>query len=56
MIWRKRNKEQERFYLLPGMGGRASRRKHKVFLVWSIVAGLTVSILFAVALFFLNRR
>jgi hypothetical protein len=38
-----RDKERERFYLLPGMGGRAYRRKRNLILVWSIVAGLLVS-------------
>jgi hypothetical protein len=55
MIWPKRNKEKERFYLLPGQGGRALRRKNRVFLAWSIAAGLMVSLLMAVILYFVNR-
>jgi len=50
-----RDKEKERFYLLPGMGGRASRRKHKIFLLWSIAAGLVTSGLVAFILYFLSK-
>jgi hypothetical protein len=55
-MWPKRNKERERFYLLPGQGGRAMRRKHKVFLAWSIAAGLVVSACVAIALYIVNTR
>jgi hypothetical protein len=49
-------KEQERFYLLPGMGGRALRRKRKVMLQWSIVAGLLVSAIVAGILYLLYEK
>jgi hypothetical protein len=49
-----RDKERERFYLLPGMGGRALRRKRKVILQWSIVAGVLVSLLVAGLLYWLS--
>lgn len=55
MVWGRRNKEQERYYLFAGMGGEPSRRKRKVYLAWSIVAGLTVSMAFAIVLFLVNR-
>jgi hypothetical protein len=51
-----KNKERERFYLLPGMGGRAYRRKRNMFLAWAIVAGLFVSVIVAGLLYFLARR
>jgi putative exporter of polyketide antibiotics len=51
-----RNKERERFYLLPGMGGSALRRKRKVMLQWSIVAGLLVSAIVASLLYLLYDR
>jgi hypothetical protein len=54
MFWTKRNKEKERFYLLAGMGGRAFRRKRKIFLAWSIAFGLMVSSIVAVALYYTN--
>ena len=55
MIWPKRNKEPERYYLFAGMGGRAARHKHRVILVWAIAAGLVVSSLVGVALYFVNK-
>jgi hypothetical protein len=51
-----RNRERERFYLLPGMGGRAYRRKRRMFLYWAIVAGLFVSAIVAGLLYWLARR
>ena len=49
-----RDKEKDRFYLLPGMGGRALRRKRKVILKWSIAAGLVASLLVAGLLYWLS--
>ncbi len=49
-----KEREQRRFYLLPGMGGRALRRKQRLILRWSLVAGLVVSIVLAVLLYLLN--
>jgi hypothetical protein len=53
---RPKNKEQERFYLLPGMGGRALRRKRRLILQWSIAAGLFVSGAVAYLLYLLSNR
>lgn len=50
-----KDKERHRFYLLPGMGGRALKRKHKTILRWTIVAGLLVSAVVALMLYFMNR-
>ena len=55
MAWFESNKERERFYLLPGMGGSAARRKHKKILQWSIAAGLVVSMAMAMAMYFFNQ-
>ena len=49
-------KERERFYLLPGMGGSALRRKRKLMLKWSIAAGLLVSGVLAAILYLLYER
>ena len=49
-----RDKEKDRFYLLPGKGGRALRRKRKVILKWSIAAGLLASLLVAGLLYGLS--
>ena len=51
----KRNKEAERFYLLPGQGGQAFRRKQKIILKWSIVVGLIVSALLGALMYYLNK-
>lgn len=50
-----RGKEPERYYLLPGMGGRALRRKRKVILQWSITAGVLVSAVLASLLYWMGR-
>ena len=51
----KADKEPERFYLLPGMGGRAARRKHFYFLKWAIAAALGGSGILALVMYLLNR-
>jgi hypothetical protein len=48
------SKERQRFYLLPGMGGSNLRRKRKVILRWSVVAGLLVAGVLACVLYWLN--
>jgi len=50
------SKERERYYLLPGMGGKAWHRKQRVMLQWSIVAGLFVSVAVAGVLYLLYDR
>jgi hypothetical protein len=54
MGWSEKQREERRFYLLPGMGGRALRRKRRLILRWSIAAGLLVSAALAALLYFLN--
>jgi len=51
-----KDKERERFYLLPGMGGRNLRRKRRLILQWSIVAGLLVSAVLACLLYLISSR
>jgi hypothetical protein len=55
MAWFARDKEKERFYLLPGMGGRNLRRKRTIILRWSIVAGLFTSAALAILLYFISK-
>jgi hypothetical protein len=50
----KRNKETERFYLLPGQGGAAYRRKQKFLLTCAIIVGLAVSAALGALMYFLN--
>ena len=56
MGWFQQDKERERFYLLPGMGGKAMRRKRKLMLQWAIVAGLFVSLVLACLLFWMGSK
>jgi len=56
MPWLERNKERDRFYLLPGMGGRGLRRKRRIILVWSIIAGLLASALLAGILYLMSSQ
>ena len=56
MSWFRRDREKDRFYLLPGMGGRARRRKEMVILRWSIAAGLVVSAVMACILYVISRK
>ncbi len=56
MFWFERDKEQRRFYLLPGMGGRARRQKELRYLRWSLAAALVVSAALAFLLYWIGRR
>ena len=49
------DKERERFYLLPGQGGREARRKHLFFLKLSILIALGLSLILAGLMYLLNR-
>jgi hypothetical protein len=50
------SKERSRYYLLPGMGGRALRKKRKMMLQWSIAAVVCVSALVAGLIYYLYDR
>lgn len=54
MPWLERDKEKDRFYLLPGMGGKALRRKRRMMLWWAIGFGLFVSAVLALLLFLMS--
>ena len=54
MFGRKRNKDENRYYLLPGMG-RANKRKRAVFFRWALVVGVFVSTLIGLFLYYSNR-
>ncbi len=49
------HKERQRFYLLPGMGGRNLMRKRKRIMRWSIAVGLLASGVLAALLYYLSR-
>jgi hypothetical protein len=44
----KSNKPRERFYLLPGQGGKNYVRKQRLLLGWSIAVALVCGMVFAV--------
>jgi hypothetical protein len=51
----RRDKERQRFYLLPGQGGDGYRRKQKLILRWSVIAALFFSAVFSAIIYWLNR-
>jgi hypothetical protein len=54
MSWFRRDKAHQRYYLLPGMGGRSLHRKQMMMLRWSIAVGLVFSALLAGAIYYFN--
>ncbi len=50
-----RDKEKSRFYLLPGQGGRAHRRKQWLIMKWSLFVGLVVAGILAALMVWMNR-
>ncbi len=56
MAWFRRDKDRERFYLLPGMGGRNLRRKRRLILGWSIAAGLLTAAIVGCLLYVMSTR
>ena len=55
MIFRKKEKPRERFYLLPGQGGRNYYRKQRVLLQWAIVVALLGGVVLAAVMWFMSR-
>jgi len=41
----KARRERERYYLFAGMGGRPAQRKHRAYLLASVLVAATVSLL-----------
>ena len=54
MLFRKRDKERDRYYLLPGMGKRLARKKRRVIWIWSLIAAVLVSGILAAVLYWMN--
>jgi hypothetical protein len=55
-FWSREKKENRRFYLLPGMGGRAYYRKQRRLRLIAVAVGALVSALVALGMFLLNNR
>jgi hypothetical protein len=49
-----RDRDKNRFYLLPGQGGRAHRRKQWRILKWSLFVALVVSGVMAGLMYWMN--
>jgi hypothetical protein len=48
-------KEPERYYLLPGQGGKEYRRKRFVMVTWSVVIALILSTVMTALFYYMNR-
>ena len=48
----KKTKERERYYLLPGQGGRNYVRKQRQILAWSVLTGLLLAGTMALAMWY----
>jgi hypothetical protein len=51
----RRDKDTKRYYLLPGQGGKMYRQKQKFILKWSVIAALTVALMLAAVMYFVNQ-
>lgn len=54
MFWSRRNREEHRYYLLPGMG-RSNRRHRRQTHVVAVVVGVLASVILAGLLYWANR-
>ena len=52
-LFKPKNPEEHRYYLLPGMG-KANRRKRAMFLRWAIAVGIFVSLLISTILYLMH--
>lgn len=55
MFGLKSKKPRERFYLLPGQGGRNYRRKQQVFMCWTVSVALVFGLGLAVLMWWFSR-
>jgi hypothetical protein len=55
VLFGNKNKPRERFYLLPGQGGRNYHRKQRFILGWTVVVSLLFGLALALAMWWLAR-
>ncbi len=55
MLWPRKKKPENLYYILPGMT-RSNRRVRRQALVWAVVVALAVAGLLCAALIFIGRR
>lgn len=52
---RHRSEEKERYYLLPGQGGKLYQKKQRQIIIWSICAAIFISSIIVAIMFFTDR-
>jgi len=55
VFFRKKDKPRERFYLLPGQGGRNFHRKQRYIMRWTVSLALLFGAVLAVAMWWLAK-
>jgi hypothetical protein len=55
VFFRKKDKPRERFYLLPGQGGRSYRQKQRFIMRCTLAAALVAGTTLAAALWWMDR-
>ena len=55
VLFGRKNKEPERFYLLPGQGGKNFQRKQKVFLIWTVIVAVIFGGLLSLLMWWFTR-
>ena len=55
VFFRRKNKPRERFYLLPGQGGRNYHRKQQLFRRWAVIVALICGAVMAAVMWWLSR-
>jgi hypothetical protein len=56
VIFSKKKKPKERFYLLPGQGGRNFARKQRRLIGWSVAVSLVFGLIMAALMYWLARH
>ena len=55
MLFGKKNRPRERFYLLPGQGGRNYRRKQQFILRWTVAVAVFFGTVLALVLWWCSK-
>jgi hypothetical protein len=56
VLFAKKQKPRERFYLLPGQGGRSYHQKQRLIMRWTVAAALSFGTVLGVVLWLLARQ
>ena len=55
MSFRKKSKSHERFYLLPGQGGKSYHRKQRLLITWAAIVALLGGGFLTVLMWWMSR-